>query len=73
MTNITLAVSSELKSKMDEFNEINWSAVAREAFIQKINDLELIKKFKEKSVLTEKDAIKLGRELNKKLAKKWNS
>lgn len=33
-------------------------------------EVEFIKKFKAKSILTEEDAIKLGRELNKNLAKR---
>jgi hypothetical protein len=70
MVNITLAVPNDLKSKMDSFSEINWSAVAREAFSEKINDLETIKRFKSKSTFTEEDALKLGRELNKNLAKR---
>ncbi|MBI5880885.1 hypothetical protein HZB90_02015 [archaeon] len=55
---------------MDSFAEINWSAVAREAFAEKVQDLELIRRFKAKSTLTEQDAIKLGRELSEKLAKR---
>ena len=31
--------------------------------------LEFLKKFKEKSTITEEDALKMGAELNKKLAK----
>jgi len=68
MVNVTLSIPSELKHKMDSFAEINWSAVAREAINEKIADLEFIKKFKSKSTLTEEDAIRLGRELNKNLA-----
>ena len=70
MTNITLSVPEDLKTKMDSFAEINWSAVAREAFIEKINDLEFIRRFKSKSKLTEQDALRLGRDLNKRLAKR---
>ncbi|MBI5065873.1 hypothetical protein HZA97_06560 [Candidatus Woesearchaeota archaeon] len=72
MVSITLAVPTDLKQKMDLFEEINWSAVAREAFVQKISDLEFIKKFKSESTLTEEEAIHFGRELNKKLAKRRN-
>ena len=72
MVSITLAVPNDLKEKMDQYAEINWSAVARESFTQKIRDLEFIKKFKEHSTMTEEDAIKLGRELNKKMAKRRN-
>ncbi len=70
MVNVTLSIPSDMKTKMDSFEEINWSAVAREAFGEKIKDLELIKNFKSDSTMTEDDAIKLGRELNKNLAKR---
>lgn len=70
MVNVTLSIPTDLKHKMETFAEINWSAVAREAFDDKIKDLEFIKKFKAKSRLTERDAIRLGRELNKNLRKR---
>ena len=68
MTTMTLAVPTELKHKMDEFPEMNWSVVARQAFMQRIKDLEFLKKFKSKSTLTEADALRLGREVNKSLS-----
>ncbi len=71
MVTITMSVPDELKKKMDTFQEINWSAVARNAIQDRIHDLEFIKEFKSKSTLTEDDAIKLGRELNKNLAKRY--
>jgi hypothetical protein len=71
MTNVTLSIPAELKQRMDCFEELNWSAVARKAFEEKIQELEFIKKFKEKSTITEEDALKLGKELNKRLAKKY--
>jgi len=71
MTTMTLAVPSELKHKMETFPEMNWSEVARQAFMQRIKDLEFLKKFKLDSTLTEEDALRLGRELNKNLAKRY--
>ena len=71
MTTMTLAIPSELKHKMETFPEMNWSEVARQAFMQRIKDLEFLKKFKSDSTLTEKDALRLGRELNKNLAKRY--
>ena len=71
MTTMTLAVPLELKNKMETFPEMNWSEVARQAFMQRIKDLEFLKKFKSDSTLTEKDALRLGRELNKNLAKRY--
>ena len=66
MTTMTLAVPSELKHKMETFPEMNWSEVARQAFIQRIKDLEFLRKFKSDSTLTEEDVLRLGRQLNKK-------
>ena len=65
MTTLTLAVPDEMKKKMDSFPEMNWSEVARQAFMQKIMDMEFIRKFKEKSKLTESDALRLGKEVSK--------
>ena len=64
MVNITLSVPSETKQRMDKFAEINWSAVARQAFEEKMKDLEFIKEFKAKSTLTEEDALRLGTQKN---------
>ena len=71
MTTLTLAVPDEMKKKMDSFREMNWSEVARQAFMQRIKDLEFLKKFKSDSTLTEEDTLRLGRELNKNLAKRY--
>ena len=68
MTTMTLAVPSELKHKMETFPEMNWSEVARQAFMQRIKDLEFLKKFKSDSTLTEEDALRLGKEVNKSLS-----
>lgn len=71
MTTMTLALPNELKQKMDHFPEINWSEVARQAFMQRIADLEFLKRFKEKSTLTEEDALRLGAEVSKGLSKRY--
>ena len=71
MTTMTLAVPDELKIKMETFQEMNWSEVARQAFIQKVRDLEILKKFKSDSTMTEEDALRMGRELNERLAKRY--
>ena len=39
-------------------------------YIPTIKDLKFLRKFKSDSTLTEEDALKLGRELNKNLAKR---
>ncbi len=73
MVTITLAVPEELKKRMDTFPEMNWSEVAREAFRQRIADLEFLRKFKSKSTLTEEDALRLGAEVSRRLTKRYVS
>ena len=71
MTTLTLAIPKEIKEKMNRFPEINWSEVARQAFQQKIQDMEFLREFKSKSTLTEKDALELGRKVSASLGKKY--
>jgi len=71
MATMTLAVPSELKQRMDSFSEINWSEVARQAFRQKIKDLDFLNQFKSRSTMTSGEAISLGAQINKKIAKKY--
>ena len=73
MVTMTLAVPKELKERMDSFPEINWSEVARQAFRQKIQDLEFLRKFRSESTLTDEEALELGAELSKKLAKRYTT
>ena len=70
MTTLTLAVPEEMKKKMDLFPEMNWSEVARQAFKEKIEDMEFLRKFKEKSKLTEQDSLKLGKEVSKSISER---
>jgi len=70
MVTLTLAVPDEIKRKMDSFPEMNWSEVARQAFMQKIEDMEFLRKFKERSRLTEADALRLGKEVSKEVSNK---
>ena len=70
MVSITLSVPEDLKREMDQFKEMNWSAVAREAIKRRLIMLVKFREFTKDSELTEEDAIKLGREINKRLAKR---
>ncbi len=72
MVSVTLSVSEELKREMDVFHEINWSAVAREAIKNRILMLKKFKEFTKKSTLTEEDALRLGKEVNKNLSKHYS-
>ncbi len=71
MSTITLSLPEDLKKQMDEFEDINWSAVAREAIKNKISQLMLFKSIVSKSRLSEKDALKIGREINVSLHKRF--
>ena len=70
MTNMTLAVPDELMVVMKKHPDIKWSAVAREALWDKAKILELMDKLTSKSKLTEKDALEIGRKINKAVARK---
>lgn len=70
MTNMTLAVPEDLQQIMQKHKEIKWSEVARQAMWEKARKLELMDKILAKSKLTEKDALEIGREINKGIAKR---
>ena len=70
MVSITLSVPQELKHEMDSFPDINWSAVAREAIKKRVVMLEKFKEFTKDSEFTEEDAMRFGREVTEKTAKR---
>jgi hypothetical protein len=59
---VTIAIPPELKERMERYNDINWSAVARNIIERKLELLERMDRLLEKSELTEEDAILLGRQ-----------
>ena len=71
MVNLTLSVPQELKKKMDAFPELNWSEIARQAIAVRIRDYEILSKISQKSKLTEKDALELGKLVNKGLSERY--
>ncbi len=70
MPTVNLAVPEELKQKMERHAEINWSEVARRAFKQKLEDLEILDAFTAKSALTEQDAERLARKVGEALTRR---
>lgn len=73
MVSITLSVPKELKQKMEKFAWLNWSALAREAFVKRMKQLEILDKLEKdvvNSELTDEDCIKLGRELRQSISEK---
>nr|MDO8114561.1 hypothetical protein [Candidatus Sigynarchaeota archaeon] len=73
MVSLTLSISRDIKKKMDQFSEINWSEVARKAILQKIEDLEFLEEFKSRSDMDEKTALELGKKVNASLSKRYSS
>jgi len=72
MPTITLSIPEDLKHEMDEERDINWSEVARAAIKTKMSQLKILKAISAKSKLTEKDALELGRKINKSLYERYN-
>ena len=73
MPNMTLAISADLKEKMDHFKEINWSEVARQAIREKTFLLEKMNQLFSKSKVTEADVEKYSRKIKKNVWKKYKA
>ena len=63
MANITLSVPEELHKRMAKNSDIKWSEVARRAFENRLNEIDLIENITNKSKLTMKDVNELKRQL----------
>lgn len=73
MTTVTLTVSDEVKFELKKFSWINWSEVAREAFVKRLRRDEAFKRFDDilkNSEITDELALKLGDELKRRVAKR---
>jgi len=70
MVSVTLSVPEDTKRDMEQFPEINWSAVAREAIQQRLVMLHKFREFTKDSSLSEEDALHLGREVSQKARKR---
>jgi len=66
MKNLTLSVPDELRHEMKEFAWLNWSEIAREAFLKKMKQLRMLKKLESKE---EQDLIKWSVELGRRAKK----
>ena len=71
MPTITLSVPEDLKKEMDKSKFINWSEVARAAIRERVSQLKILNSIAAKSKLTEKDAIELGRKINKSMHERF--
>jgi len=73
MSTITLAISDEVKDKMRQFPEINWSGLVRKMIEEKVKQLtwkeEILKKIDREREFTEW-SVEMGRKAKKGIAKK---
>ena len=73
MATATLTMPDKARAKLGMFPWINWSEVARESFLEKLERAEAFKRFDEilkNSKMTDELALKLGDELKRRVAKK---
>ncbi len=68
---MTLAISQELEKKMEKHKDVRWSAVAREAFEKRVEELEWMDKILKNSEFTEKDAEEIGHKIKAEIAKRF--
>ena len=71
MVSVTLAVPEEMKKDMDKHPELNWSEIARQAFREKLMIFNKMDEILSKSKLTEKDALEIGKKVNRAVSKRF--
>ena len=70
MANVTISVPEDLKKKMDETGIINWSEVARLAFKQQLQELELVQELTKDSKATEEGIERISKKIKHGIAKR---
>ncbi|MBV0926260.1 hypothetical protein KTS45_18800 [Halomicroarcula limicola] len=66
MPSITVNVDDDLKARMENHPEINWSEVTRQAIQEKIEALEVMDELTGESELTENDVQEIADKINKR-------
>ena len=66
MPSITVNVDDDLKERMEDHPEINWSAVTRQAIHEKIEALEVMDELTSESELTETDVREIADRINER-------
>jgi len=64
MASITVNVDDDLKERMENHPEINWSEVTRQAIQEKIDALEVMDELTSTSELTESDVQEIADKIN---------
>ncbi len=74
MVSITLSIPEELRKKMREHDEINWSAIVRKTIEKRIGEIkwkeEMLKQLKEEKEF-EKDALIIGDKIKEGMWKRY--
>ena len=60
MANVCVSVSEDLKQEMSKFQIINWSEVARQAFVEQVSQLKQLQELTGKSKASEKDVVEIA-------------
>ena len=73
MVTVTLAVSDEIRRKMKQFDEVNWSALVRKIIEEKIKQLtwkqEMLKRVEDEKDFT-RWTVEMGGKVNEGIAKR---
>ncbi|SIS01548.1 hypothetical protein [Natronorubrum thiooxidans] len=64
MPSITVNVDDDLKDRMEQHPEINWSEVTRQAIQEKIKTLDVMAELTSGSQLTESDVAEIANKVN---------
>ncbi len=74
MVSITLSIPEEIRKKMKEHDEINWSALVRKMIEKKIEQLlwkeEMLKQLKQEEKF-EFGAIRIGNKIKEEMLKRY--
>ena len=65
MPNMTLALPEKLHREMKRHPEVKWSEVARRALARELERLQVYDRLLAGSVMSEKDAVEIGRTINR--------
>ncbi|AEN06190.1 hypothetical protein Halar_2536 [halophilic archaeon DL31] len=64
MPSLTVNVDNDLKDRMEQHPEINWSEVTRQAIQEKIESLEVMDELTSGGELTESDVSEIANKIN---------
>ncbi len=70
MPNMTLSLPEELYRRIKRYPELKWSEIARQAFENKLDEIEMINRMLAKSKLTEAEAGRIAHRIKSKIRKR---